>query len=244
VVGVPEPAGNKVGRPRKYATAADKQKDYRRRVALESELKRTNGQIDGHGRLHGETLYAPQKVEEIVAAKERDQELGGKKKRGRSLGTIKGEKIVDSSKIKTVTNEDTGEPRMRRLRFPKNWTLTDQEKEKLVDELADELFFRFTSLSPDVLVCRLCGYQCQFPANARAHLHDEYLKGVSVRSRYNALTADSDAEHPSFQIALKMLRQDFERNKHVPVVERWIKQHQPKKTQKSNGHETERAKCL
>jgi hypothetical protein len=186
----PEPLKNKVGRPRKYATAANKQAEYRRRVALEDELKRTNGQINGQGRLHGETLYAPQKVERIIAAKERDEELGGKKKKGRSLGTIKGERIVDSSKITTVSAGDTGELRMRRLRFPKNWTLTDQEKEKLIDQLADELFFRFTCLSPDVFVCGLCGYQCRFPANARAHLHDEYLKGVSLRSLYNSLAGD------------------------------------------------------
>src|SRR5262249_24967466 len=78
----------KRGRPRKHASDADKQQDYRRRKELEAELARTKGQIEGQGRLHGETLYAPAKVEQIIGARERDEFIGGRKKKGRSLGVI------------------------------------------------------------------------------------------------------------------------------------------------------------
>jgi hypothetical protein len=222
------------GRPRKHQSNAQKQKAYRTKKLLDATLEETNSQIDSRGRLHGETLQPPEKVEQIVGAMERDEVSGGRKAKAPMKNNP-----AQFNPMK-LTDADTGEERMRRIRFSYNWSLSEDEKEKLIDQLCPYLFDGNEAQTPPpgedhihgTLVCKLCGHRCDYLANAKAHIHLEYDKAVSQRQRYNKLVRDPDADTPTIQAGLKMLREDFVRNSHVGVIDEWLKANAPAKTRR------------
>ena len=232
---VDAPPTPKRGRPRKHTNDAQKQKAYRNKKLLDATLEETNSQVESRGRLHGETLQPPEKVEQIVGAIERDEVFGGRKKKP----PLKNNPAQFNPT--RLTDADTGEQRMRRIRVPRNWNLSEDEKEKLIDQLCPYLFDGSEARTPvpgedhihGTLVCKLCGYRCDYLANARGHIHEEYDKGVSQRQKYNKLVRDPDADTPTVQAGLKMLREDFSRNPHVNVIDEWLKANAPEKTRKS-----------
>src|SRR5258708_33985908 len=77
---VDAPPTTKSGRPRKHKDNATKQAEYRRNKLLDATLEEKDTQVNSRGRLHGETLQPPEKVEQIKAAIDRDEAFGGRKK--------------------------------------------------------------------------------------------------------------------------------------------------------------------
>ena len=234
VIDAPPPKSG--GRPRKHKDNAAKQAEYRRNKLLDATLEETNSQVESRGRLHGETLQPPEKVEQIVGAIERDEVFGGRKKKPPQRNN------PAQFNPTRLTDADTGEQRMRRIRVPRNWNLSEDEKEQLIDQLCPYLFDGSETQTPvpgedqahGTLVCKLCGYRCDYLANARAHIHEEYDRAVFQRQRYNKLVRDPDADTPTVQAGLKMLREDFARNPHVNVIDEWLKANAPEKTRKSD----------
>lgn len=140
----------KRGRPRKYATNAEKQVAYRNRVNRRTDEKIKQGALlkalahcsDDRGKYmtdapHGKGLlvsggYDPAKVEQVQAAHERSEHGGRKKAQGHAPTW----KQVQSSK----DEQETQFTFMGKIRFPKRWKLSDAEKEEIVAKLVRNNF--------------------------------------------------------------------------------------------------------
>jgi hypothetical protein len=213
-------------------TLAERQKDCR--------LQRKSQQVieahhDYKGRLHDETSggNSMQKIDRIIAARDRKELYGGQKPvRGAGPDVFdKTDPTVDLADVPTAKKY----PR-RIIRFPHNWGLDGSDKERVIDELASDLFEgeEASSDSDSTLTCKLCGTVVVYWPNARSHVHQEYQKGVKQRAFYNqTLKTATESGDPTWQTYLQSVWTELQNNQHLPVIEKWLRANAPKKTSKA-----------
>ncbi|SRR5258708_6367872 len=220
-----QPAPRKRGRPRKHADNARKQAAHRVKKSIAETVVQTEESAVSKGKLHGESSYDDDGLAKIEAKLTR-LELYGGKRAPQASGPDKMKPGLD----------DTGELRMKRLRFPKTWGLSDQEKAEAIEKLARRVIFRGEESQTidgeqqhGTLRCRVhgCGFVCDFWSQAIAHLDREYQRGVNETTTYNRMVRDPDHDDPLMKMVLRDLRKQIQNNGHLQIVAAYLKEIAP-----------------
>jgi hypothetical protein len=204
---VPQEIIGKVGRPKKHADDAARQRACRARKASKAAIKAEEQRWsdicrqhnDQRGRLPGEFSggYDPCKIGEMRSAS--DERESGRRVKARGASLHSHEEVP--WKLQAPETDNTF---ILRKRFDLNWSLDDRQKEIILKDLA-EIAFAAEKRNPDttfdpkvqdveiqnVLTCRSCGLSVNIWMQAASHLEQHH--GRIVRQRFKQLTPRSVA---------------------------------------------------
>src|ERR1051326_1282866 len=136
-------------------TPAERQRQHRINEKVQQVLTEHH---DYKGRLHDETSggYTSAKIAKVVAARDRKELYGGERAVPKGAGPESYDKIDSTADSADSPKEQRYLRRI--IRFPHNWALDQADKERLIDELAENIRSeeRRVGSDPD-FTSQLCG---------------------------------------------------------------------------------------